>query len=64
MTIKCLVCSKIKEDFEVWTNKVVIGALYDSEFQNHKVIQRMTSQSVICHDCMNEIQRQVDEKRK
>lgn len=64
MTIKCLVCSKVKKDYDIWTNKIVIGALYDSEFQNHEVIQSMPSQSVICHECMNKIQNQVDEKRK
>ncbi len=64
MTLKCLVCSKEKKDYEVWTNKIVIGALYDSEFQNHETVQNMNRQSVICHECMNKIQNQVDEKRK
>lgn len=64
MILNCLVCSKEKKDYEVWTNKTVIGALYDSEFQNHNIICRMTYESVICHDCMEIIQKQVDEKRK
>lgn len=62
--MECLVCSKKKTDYDVWTNKVVIGALYDSEFQNHKIIRSMTTQSVICHECMNQIQKEVDEKRR
>lgn len=62
--MNCLVCSKEKKDFEVWTNKIVIGALYDSQFQDHKVIRSMTNLSIICHDCMEIIQKEVDEKRK
>ena len=62
--MNCLVCSKEKKDFEVWTNKIVVGALYDSEFQNHESIRKMTSESVICHACMTKIQEDVDEKRK
>ena len=62
--MKCLVCSKEKKDFEVWTNKIVIGALYDSVFQDHEIIRSMTSQSIICHDCMGKIQNEIDEARK
>jgi len=62
--MNCIVCSKEKKDFEVWTNKIVIGALYDSEFQDHKIIRSMTNQSIICHNCMEIIQKEVDEKRK
>ena len=64
MILNCLVCSKEKKDHDVWTNKTVIGALYDSEFQNHEIIRSMTYEYVICHDCMNEIQKQVEMKRK
>jgi len=62
--MQCLVCSKKKEDFEVWNNKIVIAATYDSEFQNHEQIRQMTDKSIICHDCMQSIKDQVDENRK
>ena len=60
----CFVCSKKKEDFEVWHNKTVISATYDSEFQNNEVICKMTKESVICHDCMQIIKDKVDANRK
>lgn len=62
--MNCLVCSKKKEDFEVWNNKIVIAATYDSEFQNNEAIRKMTDKSVICHDCMQTIKDKVDETRK
>ena len=62
--MNCLVCSKKKEDFEVWNNKIVIAATYDSEFQNNEAICKMTDKSVICHDCMQRIKNKVDEARK
>jgi hypothetical protein len=62
--MNCLVCSKKKEDFEVWSNKIVIAATYDSEFQNNEIIRKMTDKSVICHDCMQTIKGKVDEARK
>ncbi len=62
--MECLVCSKKKEDFEVCSNKVVIAATYDSEFQNHEQIHQMTDKSIICHDCMQSIKDHVDENRK
>ena len=61
--MNCMVCSKTKTEYDVWTNKIVIGALYDSEFQNHKIVRDMTPQSVICHECMDKIQQEVDEER-
>ena len=60
----CFVCSKKKEDFEVWHNKVVIAATYDSEFQNNEYIQNMSDKSIICHDCILTIKNQVDKNRK
>ena len=60
----CFVCSKKKEDFEVWNNKIVIAATYDSEFQNNEQIRKMDGKSVICHDCMQLIKDKVDESRK
>ena len=62
--MNCLVCSKKKEDFEVWNNKIVIAATYDSEFQNHEQIRQMTDKSIICHDCIQSIKDQVDKNRK
>lgn len=62
--MNCLSCSKKKEDFEVWSNKIVIAATYDSEFQNDETICKMTKESIICHDCMQMIKDKVDAKRK
>ena len=62
--MNCFVCSKKKEDFEVWNNKMVISATYDSEFQDDEQIRQMTDKSVICHDCIQSIKNKVDEKRK
>ncbi len=61
--MNCFVCSKKKEDFEVWTNKIVIGATYDSVFQDHDVIRNMPEKSVICHACMRKIIDEVDVSR-
>ena len=58
--MNCFVCSKKKEDFEVWNNKIVIGATYDSVFQNHDVIKDLRRDSVICHTCIKKIQDEVD----
>ena len=62
--MNCIVCSKKKEDFEVWHNKVIIAATYDSEFQNNEHVRNMTEKSIICHDCILEIKNQVEENRK
>jgi len=62
--MNCLVCLKKKEDFQVWNNKEVIAATYDSEFQNHEQIRKMNEKSIICHDCMESIKNEVDESRK
>ena len=53
------VCGKEKQDFEVWSNKLVIGITYDSDFQNNDVISSMSDKSVICHKCVIEIQKKV-----
>ena len=63
MLLNCFVCSKKKEDFEVWNNKIVIGATYDSVFQNHDVIKNLHRDSVICHACIKKIQDEVDSSR-
>lgn len=60
----CIVCSKKKEDFAVWNNKIIIAATYDSEIQNHEHIRKMDTNSIICHDCMQSIINQVNENRK
>jgi hypothetical protein len=59
----CFVCLKKKEDFEVWSNKIIIAATYDSELQNHGSIRKMTGKSLICHDCMQSIINQVNKSR-
>lgn len=61
--MNCFVCSKKKKDFEVWTNKTVIGATYDSVFQDHDIIRQLPDKSVICHDCMRKIIADVDKTR-
>jgi len=60
----CIVCSKKKEDFEVWSNKIIIAATYDSEIQNDESIRKMTETSVICHRCMQLVINKVNEDRK
>ena len=62
--MKCFVCSKKKEDCDVWTNKIVIGATYDSEFQDNDIIRNISDKSVICHDCVQTILNKVEENRK
>ena len=62
--MNCIVCSKKKEDFEVWSNKIIIASTYDSELQNHESIRKMTETSVICHDCMQSVIDKVNEDRK
>ncbi len=57
--MNCFVCGKEKQDFEVWSNKLVIGITYDSEFQNNDVIASMSDKSVICHQCIIEIQKKI-----
>lgn len=60
--MNCFVCEKKKEDFEVWTNKLVIGITYDSNFQNNDVISSMSDTSVICHGCIIAIQKKVQDE--
>ena len=62
--MNCQICSKKKEDFEVWSNKIVISATYDSELQDHQEIRKMDKKSILCHDCMQSIIDEVDQKRK
>lgn len=59
----CFVCSKKKKDYEVWTNKIIISATYDSEFQNNEIISKMSEKSIICHNCLKSIEIKVDKKK-
>jgi len=62
--VNCFVCGKKKKDYEVWTNKIVIGATYDSLFQDHDIIRNLSDKSVICHMCIKAIANEVDQKSK
>ncbi len=53
--MNCFVCSKKKQDFEVWSNKIVISVTFDSKVQDHEIIQKLSKLDVICHDCMKKI---------
>ena len=48
-----------KQDFEVWSNKLVIGITYDSDFQNNDIISNMSDTAIICHQCIIVIQKKV-----
>ncbi len=61
--MNCFVCAKKKEDYEVWTNKIVIGATCDSEFQNDEIIRSLSDKSVICHDCIKAIEQKIESKK-
>lgn len=41
----------------------MIGATYDSVFQEHDVVKNLQRDSVICHICMKKIQDEVDSSR-
>jgi len=58
----CFVCGKMKEDYEVWWNKLAIGITYDSEFQNNDIICNMSDKSVMCHTCIKTIEKKVKDK--
>ena len=60
--MNCFVCGKEKKDFEVWSNKLVIGITFDSDFQNNDVISNMSDTSIICHQCIIEIQNKVKDE--
>ncbi|MBI1662369.1 MAG: hypothetical protein IS860_02525 [Nitrosopumilus sp.] len=59
----CFVCSKKKENYEVWSNKIVISATYDPKVQDHDVIRELSQYDVICHGCMQKILDDVDKTR-
>ncbi|WP_048097120.1 hypothetical protein [Candidatus Nitrosarchaeum limnium] len=60
----CFVCGKKKLDYEVWWNKLAVGITYDSEFQNNEIICSMSEKSMICHKCIKEIEKSIEEKKK
>ena len=60
--MNCFVCGKKKEDYQVWTNKIVIGATHDSVFQDHDIIRNLSDKSVICHRCIKSIEEEVEQK--
>ena len=62
--MNCFVCGKKKEDYEVWTNKIVIGVKYDSIFQDHDIIRNLSNKSIICHQCIKSIEDEVVQHRK
>jgi hypothetical protein len=43
----------------VWSNKLVIGITFDSDFQKNDIISNMSDKSIICHQCIIEIQNKV-----
>ena len=59
--MNCFVCGKEKQDFEVWSNKLVIGITYDSNFQNNDIISNMHDKDIICHQCIIVIQKKVQD---
>lgn len=62
--INCFVCGKKKEGYEVWWNKIAICITYDSEFQNNEIIRNMPVKSMMCHACIETIEKKVEEKNK
>ena len=58
-SMNCFVCGKEKQDFEVWSNKLVIGITYDSDFQNNDIVTNMSDKDIICHHCIIGIQKNV-----
>ena len=62
--INCFMCRKKKEDYEVWWNKITICITYDSEFQNNEIIRNMLDKSMMCHACIEIIEKKVEEKNK
>ena len=62
--LSCISCSKLKGDYDVWSNKIVIGATYDSDFQDNEIIRSMDEKSVICHDCVQMILDEITGNRK
>ncbi len=62
--INCFMCRKKKEDYEVWWNKITICITYDSEFQNNEIIRNMSDKSMMCHTCIETIEKKVEGKSK
>ena len=62
--MNCFICGKKKQDFEVWSNKLVIGITFDSDFQKNDLISNMSEKSIICHHCIIDIQKKVKAESK
>jgi len=60
--MNCFVCGKKKQDFEVWSNKLIISITYNSDFQNNDIISNMSDKSIICHQCIITIQKKVQDR--
>jgi hypothetical protein len=58
--VNCIACSKKKGDYDVWTNKIIIGATYNSKFQDNGIIRSMSDKSVICHNCVQIVLNKVE----
>jgi len=64
MISSCVSCSKVKGDYDVWSNKIIIGATFDSAFQDVDVIRGMSDGDVICHTCVQKILDEIEKTRK
>jgi len=62
--LNCISCSKLKGDYDVWSNKIVIGATFNSDFQDDEIIRSMDEKSVICHQCVQMILDKITENKK
>jgi len=43
---------------------LVIGITFDSDFQKNDIISRMSEKSIICHECIIDIQKRVKNESK
>jgi hypothetical protein len=62
--LNCISCSKLKGDYDVWSNKIVIGATFNSDFQDDEIIRSMDEKSVLCHQCVQMILDKITENKK
>ncbi len=62
--LNCISCSKLKGDYDVWSNKIVIGATFNSDFQDDNIIRSMDEKSVLCHQCVQMILDKITENKK
>jgi len=64
MISRCVSCSKVKKDYDVWSNKIIICATFDSVFQDVDVIRGMSDGDVICHTCVQKILDEIEKSRR